>query len=194
LVISAFVVLGRQLAIILCFVLAVPLMVRAEGQASVYDIESKWVDQQGKPLAFKAPGIQWTVLSMAYTSCESSCPLIIQKMQGIEKKLPTALDGKVRFLVFSFDGKRDTVPVLAAYTVKRKLTAGNWFLLTAPEDEARTLASILDFRYKQLANGDFSHSNQITLLDHSGRIVAQASDLVTAPETLLEKILSPASK
>ncbi len=187
--ISAFAASNRHLWVSLLLFLLAPGPLRAEGQVSVYDLESKWVDHRGKSLVWQDPGIQWTVLSMVYTTCQSSCPLITQKMQTLERKLPAALSGKVRFLLFSFDPKRDTVPALGAYAVKRHLDSARWLLLTAPEGEARTLASVIDFRYKELANGDFSHSNQITLLDQSGRIVAQTSDLANAPEALLAKML-----
>ena len=157
--------------------------------ASLYDLDSNWIDQNGRPFKWRDGTVQWTVVSMVYTSCQSSCPLITQKMQALDRKLPADLSGRVRFLLFSFDPKRDTPSVLKTFATKRHLDLSRWTLLTASEEDARALATALDFRFKSLANGEYSHSNQITLINDQGNIVMQTSDLQTAPQLLMDRVV-----
>ena len=161
---------------------------------SIYDVEGKWTNQDGLPFNWSDKRFEWTVLSMVYTSCQSSCPLITQKMQLLEKKLPPTSSSKVRFLLFSFDSKRDFGAALKIFAEKHHLDMSRWSLLTASDEESRTLATALDFRFKKLENWEFSHSNQITLLNAAGTIVSQTSNLADAPQTLLAVIVGGRDK
>lgn len=167
---------------------------KEKAATSLYDLDSNWIDQNGHPFKWRDGTVQWTVLSMVYTSCQSSCPLITQKMQALERKLPADLSGRIRFLLFSFDPKRDTPSVLKTFATKHQLDLSRWTLLTASEEDARTLAAALDFRFKSLANEEYSHSNQITLINNQGNIVTQTSDLQTAPQLLMDRVVQPPSK
>lgn len=158
-----------------------------EEAASLFDLESNGKDQSGKQFRWDDRKFEWTVLSMVYTSCHSSCPLITQEMQVIEKKLTPGSKKKVRFVLFSFDPENDTPKALLDFALKHQLNLANWFLVSSSSSEARTLATAIDFKYKKLANGDFSHSNNIFLLNHAGRVTAQA-DLSKASALILEKM------
>ena len=161
---------------------------------SIDEVEGKWTDQDGKAFHWRDNRFEWTVMSMVYTTCQSSCPLITQKMQLLERKIPPSLLGKVRFLLFSFDSKRDSAATLKAFALKHHLDLSRWSLLRASDEESRTLATALDFRLKKLESGEFTHSNQITLLNRAGVIASQTSNLADAPQTLLGVIVKGLDK
>jgi protein SCO1/2 len=156
-------------------------------EASLFSLGEKWIDQEGKPFAWKDNAYDSTILTMIYTTCASACSLSIQKMVAFQRKLPSAMRNRVRVVLFSFDPKRDTPSALKKFATSRKLDLSHVSLLTSNEEDARTLATVLDFRFKKLANGEFSHSNQITILNRNGAVVFQSSSLDAASESLLNK-------
>lgn len=156
-------------------------------EASLFSLGEKWIDQDGKPFAWRDNAYDSTILTMIYTTCASACSLTIQKMVAFQKKLPSEMRNRVRVVLFSFDPKRDTPSALKKFATSRKLDLSQVSLLTSNDEDARTLATVLDFRFKKLANGEFSHSNQITILNRNGAVIFQSSSLDAASETLLNK-------
>jgi len=67
---------------------------------------------------------------------------------------------------------RDTPPSLAQYRIQRSLDA-QWRLLHGDNDGIRELAALLGVKYRQEADGAFSHSNVMTVLDPRGEIAYQ---------------------
>ena len=53
--------------------------------ASIYNLASRWTDQDGKTVDLKSLGGKPLVAAMAYTSCKDICPLIVANMVAIEK-------------------------------------------------------------------------------------------------------------
>ena len=154
-------------------------------EISLFDLNPKWKDQDDKVFNWVDKVYDWTILSMMYTTCESTCPLIIQKVTAFQKKLPEEIKSRVRVVLLSFDPKRDTPLVLKKFAKSRKLDMSHLSLLTSSDEDARTMATILDFKFKKMVNGEFSHSNQFTILNREGKIVHQSSHLDAALEVLL---------
>lgn len=106
--------------------------------ASVYQIDSKWTDQYGAKVSLNHFSGKPLVLSMAYTSCKSACPILVSDMKRIEQALPANLKGKVQFALFSFDPKNDTPDALKAYAKLHGLDLSVWTLLTSNGAQAKS--------------------------------------------------------
>jgi protein SCO1 len=166
-----------------------------EAQGSLFELTSVWKDQNGQTFTWKDMQGKVVLLSMVYTSCQQTCPLIISEMKALQKALPESMTGKVEVLLFSMDPKRDTPEHLAAYAKERKLNP-KWRLLHGAEGDVQELAAVLGFRYKKLENGDFAHSNIFTVLDQKGQIRHQQLELFNGrPETVgvVQTLLKPAA-
>jgi protein SCO1/2 len=144
-----------------------------ESHPSLFAIQGKWKDQNGKDFSFSSLKGKMTVLAMVYTSCDYTCPIITQKLKSIHRKLSKKSSDQTKFLLITFDPKRDTVAVLKKYSTSQKLDESSFILLTATETDTHALSMALDFKYKSMGEGHFSHSNQITVLDKDGSIILQ---------------------
>lgn len=153
---------------------------------SIYNLKSDWINDKEEKIQLKKFLGKPLVVGMVYTSCAYSCPLIISKMQGIEKKLPK--NNSVAFLVVSFDPKRDTPQHMRIYREKRKITSPNWYFLTSSDDKVREFAEILNVKYKQLDNGEFSHSNIISVLNKKGELVYQMQGMGEDLEKIIKTL------
>lgn len=144
---------------------------------SVFHLKGSWTDADGTefPLSSHLEG-KTSVLAMIYTSCEYSCPLIIQEMNKIKNKMASGTSDKVRYVLVSMDPSRDTPQVLKKFASKRKLPS-DWILLTAKNEGAvRELSAVLGITYKKTGK-EFAHSNLISILDRNGVIVFTKASL-----------------
>ncbi len=140
----------------------------ARHDLSIYQLDSLWRDDHDAVFPLASLQGQPVVLSMIYTSCQYVCPVLVQDVKRIEAALPPADRQRVSFVLVSFDPARDTPQALAAYRVKRELTADRWMLLTGQDEDVLALAAVLGVRFRPDGKGDFAHSNLITVLDAEG--------------------------
>ena len=68
------------------------------------------------------------------------------------------------------DTERDTRERLREFRDAHGL-GENWTLLRSEEVDVRTMAALLDVRYRFEADGNIAHSNRITFLDMSSEII-----------------------
>ncbi|MDR3404306.1 MAG: SCO family protein [Chthoniobacter sp.] len=144
---------------------------------SIYQLESKWTSDVGREVPLGVLRGHLQVVAMFFTTCESSCPIIVDDMKQIEKALPEALRGKVDFLLVSFDSERDSPTVLHAYREKMHLPVEHWTLLRGAADDVRELAALLGVNFQKDARGQFMHSNLITVLNAEGEVVHQQTGI-----------------
>ncbi len=149
---------------------------------SVLQPADTFTDQAGKDfrLADRRGHVQ--LVSMFYTSCTYTCPLMIDSGLGVQHALKPAQRDALRILLVSFDPQRDTPAVLDALAAKRHLDPARWTLARADDSGVRKLAALLGVRYRRIAGGDFNHTSGLILLDVEGRILAKTDQLGAVPD------------
>ena len=147
-------------------------------ETSIYLMGANWTsdaeqtvqlaDFRGRPVA----------LSMIYTSCGHACPMIVSDMKKIVRGLPE--DAPVQYVLVSLDPERDTPERLRDFREAHDL-GDEWTLLRSEDMDVRTLAALLDVRYRFEADGNIAHTNRITLLDSGGEIIGRQEGLGVDP-------------
>jgi protein SCO1/2 len=140
---------------------------------SLFQTESQWATDQGKHIKLGELVGRPQIVAMFFSNCQFACPIIVNDMKGIEAALTPELRKRVGFTLVSFDAKRDTPAALAAYRLTHALPADSWTLLHGEPDDVLELAALLGLKFKEDANGQFAHSNVITILNAHGEIVHQ---------------------
>jgi protein SCO1/2 len=161
---------------------------------SVYLLDTKWQDQTAAERQLQDFQGEVVVMAMVFTNCQYACPRILVDLQNIESQIPKEQLSQVRWLLVSMDSDRDTPEVLQAYAESNELDTSRWTLLHGNDFAVRGIAAALGVRYKKDANGNFAHSNIITVLDQEGRIAhqlqglgAESSSSVAAIQELCKK-------
>ncbi len=139
---------------------------------SIYQLDQHWTNQDGIQMQMKDFKGLPAVITMTYASCLGACPLIVSDMKTFDAKLSKAEKHKIKYIVFSIDPARDTPKVMKLFYEKRKLDS-RWNLITSNPHQVRELAAVLGFGYKDLGNGDFSHSSTLYLISAEGVILAR---------------------
>jgi protein SCO1/2 len=144
----------------------------AYSKESIYQLDAAFTDDAGRPFALGSLRGRPVVVAMFFASCGYACPLTVTDLLAIQGRLPAELRGQTAFVLVSFDVARDTTAVLARYRAQRALDP-NWTLVRGDGNSVRELAALLGVKFKQEADGAFSHSNIVTLLNREGEIVHQ---------------------
>lgn len=154
---------------------------------TLYDLKTNWRDTENHRTDITIAKGSYALIAMVYTACAHTCPMTISKIKEIEKDFLKANFTELKVVLASFDVKNDRPQKLKKYQVERKLDPKQWKILAAEsEDDARKLAVTLGISYKDIGDGDFSHSNLITLLDPNGKILASINSLNSDPAPLLK--------
>lgn len=152
---------------------------------SLYQLEAPLVAQDGRAIALDVYRGNPVLVTMFYASCQATCPLIIDTLRSVERKLPAEQQKNLRVLLISIDPEHDTPQALAATARERRIDTTRWTLAHADERTVRLVAAALGVQYRKLPDGQFSHATQISVLDGAGKIVAQSDRLGTADEKLV---------
>jgi len=164
-----------------------PLGKRSE--APIYKLDDIWTSDVGREVKLEVLRGHPQVLALFFTSCEHSCPLIVNDMKAIEKALPRGLRPKVDFLLVSIDPERDTPEVLHAYRAKHQLGIEHWTLLRGSPASVKRLADIVGFQYYPGSQKQYAHSLVITILDGNGEIVFQQAGIGALPDGAVDTLL-----
>jgi protein SCO1/2 len=155
---------------------------------SLFQLDSVWTSDAGRRVKLGVLRGRPQVVAMFFASCQFTCPLTVSDMKRIEAALPENLRTNTDFLLVSFDTERDTPTALKAHRAKRELSNQNWTLLHGEPDDVRELAALLGVIYRKDANGDFAHSNVITVLNAEGEIVYQQPGLNLPTDEIVAKL------
>ena len=155
---------------------------------SIYQVDSTWTTDQNQPIKLSALAGRPQVLVMFFANCQFACPILVNDLKRIQAALPPDLRARVGFTLVTFDPKRDTPAALATYRRTHSLPVDTWTLLHGSPDDILELAALLGIKFKADANGQFSHSNVITVLNAAGEIVLQQPGLNLPPDEIVKKL------
>lgn len=102
-----------------------------------------------------------------FTSCPSICPTLTRNMKKLQQAF-VKTDSMVRFVSFTVDPERDSVPRLKAYGDRYGINHDTWWMLTGPKEEIYSLA-LKEFKaniaQEEGVDTNFIHTDKFFLLD-----------------------------
>jgi protein SCO1 len=152
---------------------------------SLFQLNPKLKNQDGETVLFRDLQGKPRIVSMFYTHCKYSCPLIVQKLKSIEKQAVAKGAGLV---LISMDSKKDNPQELKQFAKTWNLAPENWTLLAADAPAVRDLAILLKVKFSEEGDGTISHNNVLTLVDAKGRVVSKLLELRDDARPLIDGI------
>lgn len=160
---------------------------------SLYQFDGAFEDDAGRSVQLAELRGRPVIVAMFFSSCTYACPMLMSEMAQVRENLPEPVRSQVALVLVSFDTDRDTPAVLKAFRSSRGLSP-QWRLWRSNPDTIRELAAALGVNYRREANGQFAHSNLLTVLNAEGEIIHRHEGLagsLTGVITALSKL--PAS-
>lgn len=161
---------------------------------SIYNLPSKWTNQEGTDIEMKDLNGKVIVMVMIYTSCKSACPRLVADMRNIESRLPENIKDNVKLVLVSIDPKVDTPERLKSFSIENKMEGEQWMFLRSTEENTREFAAVLAVNYKKISPLDFSHSNIISVFNAKGELAYQQEGLGVNSDETIKKITEEAEK
>ena len=153
---------------------------------SLYMLTDSFQTQNNKEIVLAEFAGKPTVVGMIFTHCDYACPRLTADIKNISKELNVP-EGKVNYVLISFDTERDTPEVLKKYADNLKLDQ-DYTLLHGSEEAVRTLSILLNVQFQKDAEGNFSHSNIISVLDKEGLLVTQKEGLEANHDNMIASL------
>lgn len=181
----------------LIVVLIMPLMNMSTAQSSdgnllppnsVYHLQALVEDQFGEITGLDRYKGQPVLVTMFYTSCPHVCPMLISTIKLTESKLSNEERADLRVLTISIDPERDTPGKLRETMERHSVDASRWSMVRSDPGDLRAIAGVFGVRYKQLPDGEFSHTTRIILLDREGTQIASTDQLGRHDAAFLQAI------
>lgn len=122
------------------------------------------------------------IANFMFTSCPSSCPALMEKMDTIQKRI-RGVGTKAAIVTFTVDPTTDTPEVLFKYARKRNSNPFIWNFLTGSEKDLKKI--VIDGFKVPMGNKesvekkleaqtitlmDIAHSDRVVLVDDKGQI------------------------
>lgn len=161
---------------------------------SIYNLPSKWTNQDGKSIRMEDLKGKVLVMVMIYTSCKSACPRLVADMRNIESRLPENLKKNVTLVLVSIDPATDTPERLKSFSIENKMVGDQWVFLRSTEDNTREFSAVLAVNYKKISPMDFSHSNIISVFNAEGELTFQQEGLGVSSDEIINRITEEAIK
>lgn len=149
------------------------VVVKKEKGRDVYDTvwhkvrPFKLKNQFGKEVGFDDLNGKIIIADFFFTSCPSICPKLTRNMKRLQDAFKKT-DTIVRFVSFTIDPERDSVPKIKAYGDRFGIDHDTWWMLTGDRKEIYDIA-LNEFKASIAAEGNidtgFIHTEKFFLLD-----------------------------
>lgn len=144
---------------------------------SIYHLPSTWTTQDGESLELKELQGKVLVMVMIYTSCDFSCPQLVEDMKAIEASLSRKQLKDTQLIMVSIDPETDTPERLKEFAIENDMEEDHWLLLRGTPTATQEFAAVLSVKYTRISPIDFAHSNIISVFDKEGVLVYQREGL-----------------
>jgi len=158
------------------------------GGDSLYVLDGKLTDQDGKEVTLANFRGKPVLISMFYATCPHACPMLVSDVRKIDSQLDPALRKEVQVVLVTFDPDRDTPEALAKVREAHKVDKDRWTFLRTDPGFVRELAAVLGIRYRFTPDGAIGHSSVITLLDRDGAIVSRVEGVRQPADDIVRKL------
>jgi protein SCO1/2 len=136
--------------------------------SSILESNYTWKDSTDKEFKISDYKGKRLVLTMSYTACKKTCPLLTMK---VLKEISVELEKRklsAEFIVFSFDPEHDTPAVLAEFVNKQKLNLPNWHFVTGSKQDTRAIAKTLGLANYWEMDDHILHDFKVTIISPDG--------------------------
>lgn len=155
-----------------------PEEVKAKTTDSIFLLDSKWQNQDGKEIQLKDLKGKNLVIVMIFTSCQTACPLLVADMKKVASKITKEKLKETSMVLITIDPTNDTPDVLKKYAQDRNMEGEPWIFLRSDLESTREFANVLAVKYKKITPIIFSHSNIISIFNKNGEMVSQEEGTV----------------
>ncbi len=165
-----------------------PVLADEISEISMFNLTSKWTDQNNRTIELKELKGDVLVVVMIYTSCKAACPRLVADMRNIRKDVGE--NDNVNYILVSIDPETDTPERLKEFAIENFMDDEHWTFLNGSVEDVREFANVLAMKYKSISPLDFSHSNIISVFNQGGELQFQQEGLGVDNKEIVKTVKS----
>jgi len=135
--------------------------------------DHRFLDTDGRAVRLSKFADRPVLVSLIYTSCHHTCPMITQNLKDQVSHAQDRLGSNTfNTITIGFDARNDTPRAMKAFRRTQGVSNPRWHFLSADQETVNSLADELGFRFVRSPRG-FDHLVQLTVLNRDRRIATQ---------------------
>jgi len=148
----------------------------------------RFVDRHGQSVDLDSLLGKPLVVSLVYTSCAHTCPMLTSRLADVAGVAREALgEDSFGILTLGFDAANDTPARMASFARERGIDRPDWHFVSADPATVEAFARELGFVFRPSAGG-FEHLAQTTIVDRDGLVYAQVYGQAFETPSLVEPL------
>lgn len=150
--------------------------------------EHEFTDSNNRSVNFSSYLGQPVIVSLVYTSCHHTCPLITTRLAATVNAAREVFGANgFRVLTVGFDADMDSPERMRAFAHQHRLGGPGWAFLSADKETITAFTAELGFVYFPSPRG-FDHLAQISIIDRDGRVYRQVYGDQFDPPDIIEPL------
>ncbi len=146
------------------------------------------VDTQGRNVPLTELRGKPVLISLIYTGCANTCPVIIENLhQTVEVAQEALGEDSFAVVTIGFDARHDTPERMRSFARTHGVDLPNWLFLSGDQALIQNLADATGFTFVPSAGG-FDHTAQVSIVDAEGRIYQQVRGEDFEPPAIVEPL------
>jgi protein SCO1/2 len=148
----------------------------------------RFLDRQGRTLMLSEIAGRPLVISLIYTSCYHTCPMVTSHLAKVVEVARDAL-GQDSFSVLTvgFDAPVDSPDRMRVFAAQRHIDDPDWYFLSSDAETIERFSRDVGFLYVSSPKG-FDHLVQSTIVDADGKIYRQVYGEIFLAPLLVEPL------
>lgn len=150
--------------------------------------EYRFTATDGRPVTLASLRGSPLVVSLVYTSCYHTCPMVTEYLGEVVAMARKVLgERSFRVVTIGFDAVNDNPVRMQQFARERGIDDPDWQFLSGDASTVKDLTRDLGFSFVPSAKG-FDHLTQATVLDREGRVYRQVYGDRFSPPALVEPL------
>jgi protein SCO1/2 len=150
--------------------------------------DHRFLDSRGRPVQLADLRGRPLVVSLIYTSCAHTCPMVTQSLaRAVEAARDLLGERSFAVATVGFDTRADHPARMRAFAREQGVALDDWWFLSADAATIEALTGELGFVFYASPRG-FDHITQTTILDADGRVYAQVYGETFGPPAIAEPL------
>lgn len=155
-------------------------------------LSGEWVDQSGRAFSNDRLQGQVTLMTLAYSTCRTLCPMIGARVKKLDESL-LKQGIKTKIVLVSIDPENETPESLTAWMKTRQVLKDRWSFIKGSAEATLALAGQLQSGSLKMGFSDhrspdhIPHTSYLAVLDPKGEI-RDVIDLMQNDEALLASV------
>lgn len=170
-----------------------PLLLASVARAQV-ELTGRWSDQAGNTFTSKQLKGQVTLVTLAYTTCRTLCPMVGERVRTIDEAL-LKKNIKTQIVLVSIDPENETSETLSLWLKSRRLNRDRWFFIKGGLKETQTLAGLIGQGFSEHKTPEhIAHTSTMAIIDANGKLKSTIELMLGEPKTIVEQITAAIAK